>query len=116
VEGGLAYIWEEEYETLSAEDDGSGTGDLTDNYLSIRFGQHYDYKLSETAMLWQSLEFLPRADDFENYLFNAEAGVEAALTAMLNLRFVLQDRYNSEPPPGLEKNDVAVITALVFKF
>jgi hypothetical protein len=33
----------------------------------------------------------------------------------MNLRLVVQDNYDSEPAPGRENNDVAVIASLVVK-
>jgi putative salt-induced outer membrane protein YdiY len=87
-----------------------------DDIASLRVGERFDHNLSETAKIWQAAEYLADFDDFGAYLFNAEVGVEAVLKAALSLRVVLQDRYDSKPLPGLEKNDLALITSLVYKF
>jgi len=116
LEAGLSYIREKIYDVLVEGGSDAQDSDLTDNIPAIRLAERYDHTLSETAKLWQSLEYLPDAGNFGNYLLHAEAGVEAALNTRLNLRFVVQDRYDSEPPTDLKKNDVAVMTALVFKF
>ena len=83
---------------------------------NLRVGDRFDHNLTETAKIWQSAEYLADFEDFEAYLLNAEVGVEAALMGDLSLRVVLQDKYNSTPPEGLKKNDIALITALVYKF
>jgi putative salt-induced outer membrane protein YdiY len=104
VEGGGAWVREEF---------GSGA---EDDYAAVRLAQRLDHKLSETAKAWESVEFLPRADDWGDYLLNAEVGTEAAMNAKLSLRLVIQSRYDSEPPPGVdEENDLAAIGALVYK-
>ena len=44
-----------------------------------------------------------------------EAGVEAVLRGRLNIRFVVQDRYDSDPPAARDKNDLSAIGALAYK-
>jgi hypothetical protein len=57
-------------------------------------------------------------DKFNNYILNAEVGVEAALnkSSNLSLRSVLQDAYVNIPAPNRLKNDLKLITSLVYKF
>ena len=90
--------------------------DEEDDYWAVRLAVRHDHVLSKTAKTWESLEYLPRADDWADYLLQAEAGVEAALNARFNLRLVLQDRYDSEPPAGIDENDLTVVASLVSKF
>lgn len=92
------------------------TGNASDDYLTVRFGERLDHTLSKTATLWESLEYLPRVDDFQDYLLNAEAGVQAALTTKLNLRLVGQMKYDSTPAPEQKKLDTTVTTALNVNF
>ena len=55
---------------------------------------------------------MPRIDDWEQYLLDAEVGIEAAINSHMSLRFVLQDLYNSRPASGSERNDLMVIGAV----
>ena len=103
LEAGLAYVFEK-FE--SGEDDDG---------VSLRLAARHDHTFSETAKCWASVEYLPNVDDFGDYLLNAEVGTETVLNSKLNLRVVAQDRYDSEPPDGLEDNDLSVIAALVYK-
>ena len=103
VEFGGAYVFEE-----------LTTGD-EDDYMAIRFSVSHEQDISKTAKIWESIEYLPRADDWDDYLLSVEAGVEAVLTGQLSLRLVLQDRYDSEPPAAKDENDMTVIGSLVFK-
>jgi putative salt-induced outer membrane protein YdiY len=103
VEGGCAFIREE------LKDDGS------DDRLALRAAERCDVKLSDTAKVWESAEYIPDSADFGAYFANAELGLEAALNARSTVRVVVQDRFNSEPAPDRERNDVAVIGALTYK-
>jgi putative salt-induced outer membrane protein YdiY len=105
VEIGLAYIREERAD------------DTEDDSVAFRAAARHDQALSETAKLWASVEYLPQTDDFDIYLVNSEAGVEAVLNQriQLNLRMVLQHRYDSNVPEGRENSDLALISALVYK-
>jgi len=101
MEIGPSYLWEK-------------VDSVNDDYLGIRVGQRYTWQLSETAKLWQSAEYLPNAEDFNQYLLNAEIGVEANITEIITLRVVLQDKYNSRPAPDKVYNDLTLIAGLGF--
>lgn len=99
VESAPAYIWEK-------------VADARDDYFAFRFAQRATHALSPTAKLWQSLEYLPKAEDFGDYLLNAEIGAEAAMTARMNLRLALQNKYDSTPGDDLEKHDLTLIAGI----
>lgn len=86
-------------------------GEVSDQ-AAVRFGERYDRQLSPTAKCWQAAEFLPVADDFNDYLINAEIGVEAAINTSASLRLVVKDAYDSTPAKDREENDVTVIGAI----
>lgn len=99
VEAGPSYVWEK-------------VAGVADDYLALRFGETFSQTLSPTAKIWESVEYLPRASDFGDYLLNAEIGAEAAMTTRLSLRLVLQDKYDSTPGAGLEENDLTLIAGV----
>jgi putative salt-induced outer membrane protein YdiY len=103
IELGAAYISE-----VLANDPG-------DDYAAGRFAFRHDQKLSDSSKLWLAAEYMPNIEDFKNYLLNGEAGLEAALNSSLSLRVVLQNRYDSTVPAEREKNDLSVISSLVYK-
>jgi putative salt-induced outer membrane protein YdiY len=88
----------------------------TDDYVGLRLAERLDHKLSDSAKVWQSLEWLPQIDDFENYILIFEVGVEAALTKTLSVRVVGQDRYDNQPAPGRQSNDISLVSSLAYKF
>jgi len=87
----------------------------TDDRVVLRLAERYEWKLSATAKLWEAVEYLPALEDFERYLLNGEIGIEAAVNTRVSLRLVAQDKYNSEPAPGSDANDLLVIGALTCK-
>lgn len=100
LEAGPAYVWEK-------------VAGVRDDYPVLRVEQRFEHALSETARIWQSVEYLPETEDLaDNYLINAELGAEAAMNARVKLRLVLQNEYESIPAAGLEKNDLTLISGI----
>ena len=87
-------------------------------FATLRLAEKYHHELTDRARIWETAEIMPQVDKFSNYIVNAEAGIEADLTAdkKLSLRAVLQDTYNSIPAAGRYKNDARIITAIAYKF
>jgi putative salt-induced outer membrane protein YdiY len=90
-------------------------GEVSD-YLTLRIAERFDWKINERAKLWQSVEVLPQVDDWDNFIVNAEIGLETSVTTQVNLRTYLQDTYDHEPAPGRQKNDLKFVTAIAYKF
>jgi putative salt-induced outer membrane protein YdiY len=102
VEAGPSYV----FERVDGE---------TDEHPALRVAERAEHKFSATARIWESVEFLPNTERFSDYLVNSELGVEAALNASLNLRLVLQDKYDSEPAADKDKNDLTFIAGVSVK-
>ncbi len=102
VEAGPGYV----FERVDGQDD---------SYLALRVVERAEYKLSATARVWESVEYMPNTERFSNYLVTSELGAEAALNATLNLRLVLQDKYDSQPADDKEKNDLTIIAGVSVK-
>ncbi len=101
VEAGPSYVWEK-------------VDGVSDNYLALRFAERGTCQISPTAKLVESLEVLPEASDFNSYLLTAEGGAEATMTERISLRIVLQDKYDSTPAAGTQRNDLSLIAGLGF--
>ncbi|MBU4366379.1 MAG: DUF481 domain-containing protein [Kiritimatiellae bacterium] len=89
-------------------------GDI-ENTVNLRVAQRIEMKLLATSKVWESIECLSAINDFGNYLVNFEIGAQAAITACLNLRVVLQDQFSSRPAPGKESNDVKLIAGVGYQ-
>lgn len=55
-------------------------GSPSDGYATLRLGEKYHYTINPHAKLWETAEILPQANDLNNYIVNAELGVEASLS------------------------------------
>jgi putative salt-induced outer membrane protein len=85
--------------------------------LVVTASDKLEHKLSETAKITQGLGALWKAQDFGDALYTFSAGVAASMTTRTQLKLELLDTYASRPPtPAVKSNDVALITALVYKF
>ncbi|MGO8676539.1 MAG: YdiY family protein [Limisphaerales bacterium] len=104
AEFGPGYIYEQDH------DDGHRS------YMTLRFAERFEQKITAVAKIYESVEFLPQVDDFSNYIINSEAGVETAMSKKFSLLTYLQDWYHSDPAPGRLKNDVKLVSALKYKF
>jgi hypothetical protein len=94
--GGYFFRKTDEF-TLSAE---TGMGylyedvaSLEDDYVTFRVAQELAWTVSKHARLWQSAEYIPKAKDMGNFLFNAEFGAESAINGSMSLRVVLPCHY-----------------------
>lgn len=99
---GPAYVWEK-------------VADGRDDYFGARAAQRYTHTLSETARLWQSLEYVAEAEDFDNYLLTGEAGIEAAINARLSLRTAYRISYDHEPAEDTKSTDHQLVTSVVVR-
>lgn len=91
-------------------------GSVEDSYPSLRLGNRFSHKLSDSSRVWQSAEIIPEIGDFSNYVVSAEIGIEADLTKKMTLRTVLQDEYQSNPAAGRKSNDIRLISGINYKF
>jgi putative salt-induced outer membrane protein YdiY len=83
----------------------------------VTSSEKFEHKVSTTAALTQSFGAIWKAKDFGDALYTFTAGAAAALTARTQLKVELLDSYASRPPSAaVQSNDVAVVTALVYKF
>ena len=85
-------------------------------FATLRVGEKFTQKLSSHARLWQSAEFLPQVDDFDNYFVNAEVGVEADINSHMSLSTILQDTYKNQPAAGRKKNDLKLVAGIKYRF
>lgn len=99
LEAGPSYVWEQ-------------LGGEGDDFAAARIADRFVWNISESALFYQSAEYLVAFDDSEDYIVNAEIGVEAPLSSMVNLVLSVRDYYINQPAAGRERNDVYTITGL----
>jgi len=81
-----------------------------------RVGQELEWQINEWAKLFQNSEFLVNGQDTDDWILEAEVGVETAITKSFSLRFGAKDIYDNQPAAGRVKNDIQLNTSIVYKF
>lgn len=99
LEVGPSYIWEK-------------LGDEQDDYAAARIADRFEYAFTPTAKVYQFFEYLIAFEDASQYIFNAEIGLESALSSSLSLVLTVRDYYINQPAEDRVPNDVMTITAL----
>jgi len=121
VSPGIGYYFIKTERTFLSAEAGPGFvyekqgGDST-GYVTLRVAERFEHKFNDRVKIWQSLEFLPQVDDFNNYLLNAEIGVESKMTDHLSLKVYAVDNYDNEPAPGRKENDIKLVSAVGYTF
>lgn len=90
--------------------------DREESYIAFRLAERFEHKFKSGARIWESLEWLPQVDNFDNWILNAEAGVSAPVTKTLDVRLVAQDTYNNQPAAGRLKNDLKLLAGVGYQF
>ncbi len=86
------------------------------NYLGLRIAERGERKFSSGAKMWESLEWIPKVQDLQNYLVTTEAGVSAPINKALSVSLIAQDTYKSVPAANKLKNDLKLIAGLTYSF
>lgn len=119
---GVGYYFIKETNTTFAGELGSTfvnqrLGGVDDNYATLRLAERFEHKFKNYgARIWENAEILPQVDKFNNYIVNAEVGIEAALNAHFSLKTFLDDNFNNEPASGRQKNDIKLVSGVSYKF
>ena len=104
VDGGIGGVWEKN----------SGVDVTTSGALTL--GEKLVQALTPTTSLTQSFSGLWKTSNFEDSLHVFSLGLSAAISMRTQLKVELIDTYKNKPPlVTVQKNDVAVLVAVVYK-
>jgi putative salt-induced outer membrane protein YdiY len=119
---GVGYKLYETKSTLLSVDTGFGPvweknpGRDVDVSGAWTLGEKLSQKISETATITQSANALFKTDDFDDSLYTFGLGLAASMTTKTQLKIELLDTYKNLPVfPATQKNDIAIIMAIVYK-
>ncbi|MGA2244766.1 MAG: DUF481 domain-containing protein [Verrucomicrobiota bacterium] len=96
--------------------EGQSLGNQGDTFATVRLADKFEYKINNRSRIWQTVEFLPEIDGWDNYLVNFEIGAEASFTKSFALKTYLDDNFNSRPALDHVKNDVRLVAGVAYKF
>lgn len=105
VDAGAGGVWEK------------NTGRGVEASGAVSAGQKLELHLSDTAALTQLVTGLWKMDDLADGLYTSGVGLVASVTARSQVKAELLNTYKHKPPDAtVQKNDVAIVLALVYKF
>ena len=104
VDGSAGVVWEK-----NPGFDVSSSG-------AIALGEKLNQTLTKTTTVTQSIAALWKTKNFDDALYTFGVGVAAAMSTKTQLKIELLDTYKNLPPlPTVQKNDVALLMAIVYK-
>ncbi len=105
MDAGAGAVWEKDAGFVATRDG------------SFNFGQTLSHRLSTVATLNEALTALWKTSDVSNALYTFGVGVTASITPRSQLKVDLLETYKTLPPaPGIKKQDVSLVTSLVYAF
>lgn len=121
VSTGLGYYFVQRTNTTFAVETGPSfvmerQGEDNQNYAAWRLADRFEYKFTSTARIWQKAEIIPQIDRPDNFIVNAEIGIESAIAKDLSLQVYVQDNYVNLPAPTYKHNDVRIVSGISYKF
>jgi putative salt-induced outer membrane protein YdiY len=104
VDGGAGVVWEK---NPDVEVNTSG---------ALALGEKLTQTVTATTTLTQSFAALWKTQNFDDALYTAGIGVAVAISTHTQLKVEILDTYKNLPPSTtIQKNDVAVLMAFVYK-
>ena len=91
-------------------------GQVLDTSGAFIGGERLTHKFNDRVRLVQDADYSPKIDDFSNYVVNAQATLEADLSAKLSATLTLGDTYRNEAAPGRKQNDIRLLAGIKCKF
>jgi putative salt-induced outer membrane protein YdiY len=83
---------------------------------AIALGEKLSQSLTATTTVTQSVAALWKTKNFDDALYTFGVGLAAAMSTRTQLKIEVLDTYKNLPPlPTVQKNDVALLMAIVYK-
>jgi len=104
VDGSAGGVWEK---NPGVDVNGSG---------ALALGQKLSQTVTSTTTLTQAFSGLWKTSDLEDALYTLGVSLAASMSARTQLKAEVLDTFKNRPPiPTVQKNDVAVLMAIVYK-
>lgn len=87
--------------------------DIENDGVTLRFAERYNRAISDTSKIFQSLEYIPEVEDFEDFLLNFNIGIETEIAGGYSVRVALKDRYDNTPAEGFDENDLNLVVGIL---
>jgi len=117
VQAGLAYV-QEEYDAPAATEENPDPKSESDDYLAYQASERIDWipTWAEGVSFFEAASYLCSFDESDDYLVNAEAGVDIPMFLGLSLTFKGVVEYDNTPAAGKERCDRQLATQVSYNF
>jgi hypothetical protein len=84
----------------------------------LLFGYDFNHKIDDRQSFIHTLDYYPQIDKFTQFRLRARAAYEIIVDPVTGtaLRLGVQTRYDSNPGPGIRRNDLNYFATLMVKF
>lgn len=89
---------------------------LEENYPHVYLGQRASHWITDNTKVFQSFAGYASLEDFSQYNFIFTLGIEALMNESLSLKVTFEDKYQSVPAVGAEKNDIRLVSGVSYRF
>lgn len=86
------------------------------SYFGGVAGLHYEWKISDTASLYERLLFYPNFDDSSDWRLSSDTGLQVSMTSLLAVKLGYELRYRNQPIGDADDTDTTTKASLVFTF
>lgn len=110
----LGVTWTDETRVMTL-DDGSEVETGVD-YVGAVAGLAYEWKISETASLYERLVYYPNFDESGDWRLTSDTGLQASVNSWLAVKLGYEVRYRNEPIGDNDDTDTTTKVSLVASF
>jgi len=115
TEAGINYQVQDRSSTVT-----SGTNRVTTHSTNerfyFRFAEDFSWKINKTLTASEKFEFFPQVEDFGEYRMRFETTLSYGFWQSLSLNLTVLDLYDTQPAPGVPKNDLQIRSSLGITF
>ena len=86
------------------------------DYEALRLGESMSWKISQKWILDEKFEYYSRISGIENYRLRFESNLRYLFSNNLNLNLTVIDQYDTQPAPGVTRNDLLLRATLGITF
>ena len=86
------------------------------SYFGGVAGLKYEWKISDTASLYERLLFYPNVDESSDWRLSSDTGLQVSMTSLLAVKLGYELRYRNKPIGDADDTDTTTKASLVFTF
>ena len=86
------------------------------SFMSLRVGENLTWNVFEKLSINQRLSISPDVGDFSAYRIRLDIGLSYPLFKRVTINVNAVDEYDSQPPPGVNRNDLQIQSTLGVTF